>query len=105
MNPINDKLFGLLIVQCPVCKTTKVIIANELRDDFICSSCSGKHSLKKLFGDNNTKVLAFCECGNVIRGRTNCSAMSKIIEFNCKCGYPIDLFYNAKKKEYTNRGK
>lgn len=95
---MSEPIRGLILAYCPDCKATRVVYSKEGTDSFTCLSCHKKISLYAESG-----VLAFCECGNKIKGITNCT--DDHFEFNCKCGYPIDLFYNNKKKLYTNRGK
>lgn len=85
---------GLVLAYCPDCKKVSVFGSKNEARGFMCRTCNKFHN----FVREPAGVFCICECGNIIRGVTNCEENS--FEFECKCGYPLAVEYSKKKDQY-----
>lgn len=85
---------GLIISRCKDCNRTLIIFSKDKVSKITCRFCNST-----FFLDTEPKsVIATCECGYKTKAVTNCD--TPILEFNCKCGYPITAEYYHKKHRY-----
>ena len=84
---------GLMVLKCPDCGKVFTYFSKESVDHCYCKDCKTTFTL-----ENPVPLVSYCECGNRIRSVTNCK--DSLIEFNCKCGYPLVAEYSVRKNKY-----
>ncbi len=89
------KYKGFLLIKCQNCGRMKGFCSKEPIDTYVCK-CGERIPL-----DNLLKAYASCECGSIWRYMTN--QTESVFEINgLRCGSPIDLGYNARKRMYAS---
>ena len=86
---------GLILGYCPKCKRVTAFCSKEEIKGFSCRTC---HTFIH-FTAVAAGVICNCECGQRIKAVTNCE--EDHFEFNCKCGYPLDVEYLKNKHRYV----
>lgn len=86
--------YGFLHIRCSKCRSTRSFCAKGRINQYKCPECSEKTELSQL-----KRAYINCECGGVFKYFTN--ETEEIFDLTClKCGQPVALNYNRKKKLY-----
>lgn len=84
---------GLMLLQCPDCGNVYSVYSSDFYKYGHCKHCNTTFPLV-----DARQVIATCECGNKVYGVTN--SKDKLLQFNCRCGYPLTAEYSHRKNKY-----